>query len=95
MHCIVYVLHVFLILPTTTPHSNGLDLASVMASDEFRKELLALLNDLFLALFSISCPTLAIVTGHAFAAGFMLALAHDYRVMRSDKVAFGSMLRLF
>ncbi|KAG1073319.1 hypothetical protein G6F42_025824 [Rhizopus arrhizus] len=30
-------------------------------------------------------PTVAAINGHAFAGGCMLALAHDYRVMRSDR----------
>ncbi|KAF0534788.1 ClpP/crotonase [Gigaspora margarita] len=30
-------------------------------------------------------PTVAAINGHAFAGGFMLALAHDYRVMRADR----------
>uniref|UniRef100_A0A0D9WIX1 Uncharacterized protein n=1 Tax=Leersia perrieri TaxID=77586 RepID=A0A0D9WIX1_9ORYZ len=30
-------------------------------------------------------PTIAAVTGHASAAGFLLALCHDYRLMRSDR----------
>ena len=30
-------------------------------------------------------PTMAIVSGHAFAGGMLLALAHDFRTMRSDK----------
>ncbi|MFT7686428.1 MAG: enoyl-CoA hydratase/carnithine racemase [Candidatus Azotimanducaceae bacterium] len=30
-------------------------------------------------------PTLAAVNGHAFGAGFMFALCHDYRLMRADR----------
>ena len=33
-------------------------------------------------------PTVAAVNGHMFAAGGMLALAHDYRVMRADRGYF-------
>ncbi|KAF5095356.1 hypothetical protein D0Z03_001851 [Geotrichum reessii] len=42
-------------------------------------------------------PTIAVVNGHGFAAGFMVAACHDYRVMNPDKgflcmneVAFGA-----
>jgi enoyl-CoA hydratase/carnithine racemase len=34
------------------------------------------------------CITIAALNGHAFAAGAMFSLAHDYRVMRSDRGYF-------
>ncbi|XP_074319529.1 enoyl-CoA delta isomerase 2, peroxisomal-like [Silene latifolia] len=36
-------------------------------------------------LISLPMPTIAAVTGHAAAAGFVLMLAHDYVIMRGDK----------
>ena len=34
------------------------------------------------------CITIAAINGHAFAAGAMVALAHDFRVMRNDRGFF-------
>ncbi|XP_042504136.1 enoyl-CoA delta isomerase 2, peroxisomal-like [Macadamia integrifolia] len=36
-------------------------------------------------LISLPMPTIAAVSGHAAAAGFMMALSHDYVLMRRDK----------
>lgn len=33
-------------------------------------------------------PTVAAVSGHVFGAGAMLAMAHDWRIMRSDRGYF-------
>lgn len=70
-------------------YSNGLDLAW-MAGDGasegfgFIKDVIKLLGR-FLAL---PVATAAAMNGHTFAAGAMLALAHDYRVMRADRGFF-------
>ncbi|XP_031504452.1 enoyl-CoA delta isomerase 2, peroxisomal-like [Nymphaea colorata] len=48
-----------------------------LMSDKFRT--------LVSSLVSLPIPTIAAVTGHAAAAGFMLVLAHDYIVMRRDR----------
>ena len=37
---------------------------------------------------TLPVPTAAAVVGHAFGAGAMLALAHDFRVMRADRGYF-------
>ena len=34
---------------------------------------------------TLPVPTIAAVNGHAFGAGFMFALCHDYRIMRQDR----------
>lgn len=36
-------------------------------------------------LVSFPVPTIAAINGHAFGAGAIFAIAHDYRVMREDK----------
>ena len=40
---------------------------------------------LFSRILTLPLPTVAAVNGHAFGAGAMLGIAHDYRVMRSDR----------
>jgi enoyl-CoA hydratase/carnithine racemase len=42
-------------------------------------------HDLFARFLGAPVPTVAAIQGHAFAAGAMLTLAHDWRVMRADR----------
>jgi enoyl-CoA hydratase/carnithine racemase len=67
-------------------YSNGLDLAW-LATEGLDKAgaLLTELNRLFAHLLAFPTITVAAINGHAFAAGAMLALAHDVRVMRNDR----------
>ncbi|WJX81080.1 hypothetical protein P8452_64005 [Trifolium repens] len=44
-----------------------------------------LLRSVVSDLISLPMPTIAAVTGHASAAGYILALSHDYVLMRSDR----------
>jgi len=70
-------------------YSNGLDL-DWMAGDGaaegfgFVRGVMQLLGRLL----ALPIPTAAAINGHAFAAGAMLALAHDYRIMRADRGFF-------
>lgn len=43
------------------------------------------MQDLFTRVLTFSLPTVAAVNGHTFGAGAMLAIAHDYRIMREDR----------
>jgi enoyl-CoA hydratase/carnithine racemase len=43
---------------------------------------------LFARVVALGVPTVAAINGHAFVAGGMLALAHDFRVMRADRGFF-------
>ncbi|MFG2193348.1 enoyl-CoA hydratase-related protein [Streptomyces sp. NPDC048639] len=65
--------------------SNGLDLAWVGAHPEELIPYADSMHDLVARLLALPVPTVAAVQGHAFAAGAILALAHDYRVMRADR----------
>ncbi len=70
-------------------YSNGLDLAWM--AGEGRKEIPSFVPTVlkFLGrLMSFPVPTVAAMNGHAFAAGAMMALAHDFRVMRFDRGFF-------
>jgi enoyl-CoA hydratase/carnithine racemase len=70
-------------------YSNGLDLDWMMGegahqANEFLPTVLRLMGRLL----GFPVPTVAAMNGHSFAAGAMLALAHDFRVMRVDRGFF-------
>ncbi|KAF9617366.1 hypothetical protein IFM89_036287 [Coptis chinensis] len=65
--------------------SNGLDLASVQSNVDRLNEMVFEFRSLLADLISLPLPTIAAVTGHAAAAGFVLAIAHDYVLMRKDR----------
>jgi enoyl-CoA hydratase/carnithine racemase len=70
-------------------YSNGLDLdwmAKVPPTET--GALISGVHALYKRLLSFPVITVAALNGHAFAAGAMLALAHDFRVMRSDRGFF-------
>jgi enoyl-CoA hydratase/carnithine racemase len=43
---------------------------------------------LLVKMLALAMPTVAAVTGHAFGGGAILAMAHDWRVMRADRGYF-------
>ncbi|PFH61405.1 hypothetical protein XA68_17457 [Ophiocordyceps unilateralis] len=57
-------------------YSNGLDLAHAIATEGFW----ALLYSVWRRFLTYPMPTIALINGHAFAGGLMLATAHDYRL---------------
>jgi enoyl-CoA hydratase/carnithine racemase len=67
-------------------YSNGLDLAWIASTGlENFARFVEEVHSLFARLLAFPLTTVAAINGHAFAAGGMLALAHDYRVMREDR----------
>lgn len=66
--------------------SNGLDLEWLTGPGATQaREFLPTFIRLLGRIFAFPVPTVAAVNGHAFAGGAMLALAHDFRVMRADR----------
>jgi enoyl-CoA hydratase/carnithine racemase len=65
--------------------SNGLDLEWLGAHGEEMAAYIARVQALFARVLELPVVTVAALQGHTFAAGAMLALAHDHRVMRADR----------
>jgi Delta3-Delta2-enoyl-CoA isomerase len=65
--------------------TNGLDLDWMMADPERAGPLLAGVHGLFARVLVMPLPTVAAITGHCYAAGAMLSVAHDIKVMRADR----------
>ncbi|HEY7952705.1 MAG TPA: enoyl-CoA hydratase/isomerase family protein [Solirubrobacteraceae bacterium] len=68
--------------------SNGLDLEWLAANLEQANAFLTQVHELFARVLTFGVPTVAALQGHTFAAGAMLAVAHDQRVMRADRGYF-------
>lgn len=65
--------------------SNGLDLAWIGEHAEEAQAFIDDVHELFARTLLLGVPTVAAIQGHCFAAGAMLAQAHDVRLMRSDR----------
>jgi Delta3-Delta2-enoyl-CoA isomerase len=63
-------------------YSNGLDLNHVQQTPHFFTDSLW---RLFYRFITYPMPTVALVNGHAFAGGLMLAMMHDYRIMNPHR----------
>lgn len=68
--------------------SNGLDLEWMAANPELIEVFIPRVHDLLARVLGMGVATVAALQGHTFAAGAMLALAHDERVMRADRGFF-------
>ena len=70
--------------------SAGLDLKVVPHyGREQQREMLGMINRLIGELYSLPRPTVAAINGHAMAAGLVLALACDYRIVTSAPCKLG------
>ncbi|PSL00559.1 enoyl-CoA hydratase/carnithine racemase [Murinocardiopsis flavida] len=65
--------------------SNGLDLDWLFAHTDQYPAYVTSVHDLLARMLSLPVITVAALQGHTFAAGAMLSLAHDFRVMRADR----------
>lgn len=66
-------------------YSNGLDLDWLSANADQHSDYIRATHALLARMLSLPVITVAAVQGHAFAAGAMFTLAHDFRVMRADR----------
>ncbi|OBK70140.1 enoyl-CoA hydratase-related protein [Mycobacterium sp. 1165178.9] len=69
-------------------YSNGLDLEWLGAHTDQGQWYIGRVHQLLARVLTMPLPTAAAVVGHAFGAGAMLAIAHDFRVMRADRGYF-------
>jgi len=66
-------------------YSNGLDLDWLGAHSDRGDWYIDQVQQLLARVLVAPVPTVAAINGHAFGAGSMLAIAHDFRVMRVDR----------
>jgi enoyl-CoA hydratase/carnithine racemase len=69
-------------------YTNGLDLDWLTAHGDRTQWYVGRVQAMLARVLTLPIPTAAAVGGHAFGAGAMLALAHDFRVMRADRGFF-------
>ncbi|HTT95397.1 MAG TPA: enoyl-CoA hydratase-related protein [Solirubrobacterales bacterium] len=66
-------------------YSAGLDLDWLSNNPDQLQDYVVSAHRLFARVLSLPVITVAAMQGHVFAAGAMLSLAHDFRVMRADR----------
>lgn len=69
-------------------YSNGLDLDWLAANGDQLDWYVGRVQAVLARMLTLPVPTAAAMVGHAFGAGAMLALAHDFRAMRDDRGYF-------
>jgi enoyl-CoA hydratase/carnithine racemase len=65
--------------------SNGLDLEWLGAHPGELEPYVATVHALYARLLTLPVTSIAVLQGHTYAAGAMLAVAHDVRIMRADR----------
>lgn len=68
--------------------SNGLDLDWVQANPEQFLSYVHRVEILLARVLTLPVPTVTAINGHAFGGGALIALCHDYRLMREDRGFF-------
>jgi len=68
--------------------SNGLDLDWLTSNVDKAGEYVGQVHELLVRMLTTQVPSIAVLQGHTFAAGALLALGHDFRIMRSDRGFF-------
>jgi enoyl-CoA hydratase/carnithine racemase len=66
-------------------YSNGLDLDFMAGGADVAARVVDGTQQLLVRMLTFPVATVAACNGHTFAAGAMLAMAHDFRVMREDR----------
>ncbi len=69
-------------------YSNGLDVAEADGPVELDPDYVRELQAVYARFLTLPMPTAAAVNGHAFGGGALLAMAHDYRLMRTERGFF-------
>src|SRR4051812_28363176 len=68
--------------------SNGIDLDWLGQHQDQIQAFVDQIHELYAKFLAAPLPTVAAIQGHCFAGGAMLALAHDWRIMRADRGFF-------
>lgn len=68
--------------------SNGLDLEWLLANPNELQPYVTRVHEILRRVLTLPVPTVCAINGHCFAAGAMLALACDFRVMRTGRGYF-------
>src|SRR6185295_15201555 len=80
--------HALVTVATGKFYSNGLDLDWLAAHGDQTQWYVGRVQALLARMLTLPMPTAAAIGGHSFGAAAMLALAHDFRVMRADRGYF-------